>query len=490
MIQLLCGDVRAMCRTLQPESVHCVVTSIPYLGLRVYGTAPQVWGGRPDCSHRWSEPLPARRARWGDPDTLSDKQASNRGSAANVAALEASTGRFCQDCGAWVGELGSEPTVSLFVEHIVEVFREVRRVLRRDGVLWLNIGDSYCTSAAGNTKPLVDEDGAFQRLQGRQRAATGEDPLRRSVDWSADRIKSKDLCLVPYRLAIALQDDGWWVRADVIWEKPNPLPESVKDRPVTKDKEYVLMLTRSADYFYDTEAVRQPAAGANGSTPNGWDTAPGAHGTIHRASLPRASKRAVGPTKKYDHAGRNSTDGRQKPHAGGREEYDSERVLYATRHLRSVWKITPQPYKGAHFATFPEKLVELPILASTSERGCCAICGAPWRRLKEPTPEYAALFGSNDGADAERHEKGYRKHSPAVSADYRTTGWRPTCDCHPAMAGEPVPCVVMDPFAGSGTTGAVAQRLGRDFIGIELNPEYLELARERIEGKAAPAEVA
>jgi DNA modification methylase len=455
-VTLLRGHVIAALRSIPAGSVHCVMTSPPYLGLRVYGTVPQVWGGDPECAHAWGGLEPPRRSRWGDLDTLSEKQASNRGSASNVEALTASTGQFCQLCHAWRGELGSEPTVSLFIAHLVEVFREVRRVLRPDGVLWINIADSYCSSPAGNVAPVQDADGAYARKHARMRAATGEDAMRRPVDFGADRIKPKDLCLVPQRLAVAMQEDGWYVRADCLWHKPNPLPESVPDRPMTKDHEYVWMFTPTAQNYWDDVAVREPAAPDSARPskhrPRGeWKSRKA--GQYHECSAEQAAATL---------------------HSGS-----------DTRRRRSIWTIPTQAVAGCHFATYPEKLVETPILGSTSAHGVCGLCGAPWERVSEPTPEYAACFGSNTGADAERAEKGYQKRSPAVCASYVTTGWKPSCDCHPAFAGEPVPATVLDIFNGSGTTGVVALRHGRRYIGIDLNADYLELAKQRL-GVATP----
>lgn len=511
---LLHGHVLDVLRTLPAESVHCVVTSPPYWGLRAYGTPPQVWGGDRSCEHAWGVELPGKRSRWGDLDTLSDKQKSNRGSASMVEALEAPGGAFCRRCGAWRGELGLEPTLGLFVAHLVEVFREVRRVLRRDGTCWVNMGDCYAGTPNGKSAAEYKSEGVDDRtFRDKPFATTG------------NGLKPKDLCLMPARVAIALQDDGWWVRSDIIWHKPNPLPESITDRP-TKSHEYVYLLAKSEEYFYDHEAVKEPAAGANLHTPNGWDTDEGRHGTIHRA--PRREMRPVGRTVKAEPDARNSADGRSKPHSAARRGHASGAIVpYAdnrqsrhgveipadgpTRSRRTVWTIATQSYRDAHFATYPEKLVEPCILAGTSARGACGLCGAPWERITQKGDvdlEWQRACGGD--AEGEYHGKTVKPlpgwHNgqggnlalsgitPAAVQDPSavkarilegmrptiTLGWRPTCACHPAFAGDPVPCRVLDPFNGSGTTGVVALREGRDYIGVELQPEYLGLARKRL----------
>lgn len=467
---LLQGDVRAMLRSLPAESVHACVTSPPYLGLRLYGTPPQVWGGRAGCCHSWGTPEPPRRQRWGDLESLSGIQRTYRGAESNVAAMSMPTGQFCQHCPAWLGELGSEPTVGLYIEHLVDVFREVRRVLRRDGVLWVNIGDSYCSTPAGNKGPIRDDDGNFARRHARMRAATGEDAMRRPVDWKADGIKPKDMCLAPARLAIAMQEDGWYVRCDGIWHKPNGGTESVDDRPSNKDKEYLWMFTPGPDNFWDDEAVREPATS-------------------------KTHKRHWGSAKKVDPNGRNGNDGRAKPYSAQRAEAPLERVASSTRRLRSVWRIPTQCFPGAHFATFAERLVEPCVLSSTSAHGVCGLCGAPWARvveLGEPDRDHQQACGG-DG-NGEYHGTATKDFNGAGAEDAsakkarilegmrerRTVAWRPACDCHPLMAGDVQPATVLDPFCGSGTTGVVALRHGRSFVGIDLSADYLDLARKRI----------
>jgi DNA modification methylase len=368
------GDALTRLRELPDASVHCCVTSPPYWGLRDYGDE---------------------------------------------------------------GQLGLEPTPEAYVARLVEVFREVRRVLREDGTCWLNLGDSY--NAAGR-------EGHGTRIGYKQQtnraSASGTDSNRPT----AHGLKPKDLVGIPWRVAFALQADGRWLRSDIIWHKPNPMPESVTDRP-TKAHEYVFLLSKSERYHYDADAIAEPS--------------------IHE-----------GRVVEYDGTQKMArVDGeRQRTTIGG--PGGSQRVVVgATRNRRSVWSITTRPFPGAHFAVFPPELPDLCIRAGTSERGCCAECGAPWERVVERTAE---VDPSANGSRFDRGKTGARDGGERTQDGerYRTValGWAPTCD----HDGRAVPCTVLDPFAGSGTTGVVALQLGRSFVGIELNPEYVEMARRRI----------
>ena len=253
------GDVRQLLAELPESSVDCCVTSPPYWGLRDYGIPPQVWGGDPGCRHDWNrmeggrgkEVLPFEDSALRSPVSAKD---------GHRAATE--EGSFCSRCGAWRGHLGLEPTPDLYVEHMVDVFREVRRVLKPSGTLWLNLGDCYNAGTTARRQPSLDRVGYWQ--------AAGSMGDRRV---KADGLKPKDLVGIPWRVALALQSDGWYLRADIVWAKPNPMPESISDRP-TRAHEYVFLLSRSARYFYDAEAIREPAVSTAMKTPSGWDTSP------------------------------------------------------------------------------------------------------------------------------------------------------------------------------------------------------------------------
>ena len=364
-VRILTGDCRELLKGLPDESVHCVVTSPPYWGLRDYGT----------------------------------------GSAG----------------------IGLEETMVEHLRACVEVFSEVRRVLRADGTLWLNYGDAYAGSwgaqGRGDKRSEMEIGG---RIKGGNRKSLSETQIiahpKRLQTGSRERhgLKAKDLMGLPWRIAFALQDDGWWLRSDIIWHKPNPMPESITDRP-TKSHEYVFLLTKSERYAYDADAIREgrtsdeDANGFRGGSyvegepgprkvtgnkrikiHGGWDTGPGGHGTINRQGRTSAQYRDVG-------VGSNARPSKGAPNEVGADG----------RNARSVWTIATEAYPEAHFATFPTALAE--------------------RCIK---------------------------------------------------AGCPAGGVVLDPFGGAGTVGLVADRLQRDAILIELNPEYAAMAERRIRGDA------
>ena len=560
------GDAIEVLRGMEPESVHCVVTSPPYWGLRSYGVD---------------------------------------------------------------GAYGLEPTLEEYIERMVEVFREVRRVLRKDGTVWLNLGDAYTASLKGN-------------LNGQDKSGLTSTRTQKHSPPGISKLgngrKPKDLIGLPWRVAFALQNDGvadlkaleviervrtgildeyrerdgtppdrvlatlerldaeyaeakggsWWLRSDICWAKPNPMPESVTDRP-TRAHEYVFLLTKSGsptywthrddpgmrrepkpdyryihkesreellglpvgadpdqwrrvnlwrghDYFYDADAIREPLAEssiARISQPSFWDQEGGPKD--HRNGInPNRSARqtlenlARKPDKQRGHSRR---------HAGFDDRWDAmskgeQQAMGANK--RDVWTIATQGYPGAHFATYPEKLVEPCILAGTSERGVCGVTGGPWERVVEPTEDYKKALDEAKGKKwyASLTNNTHGNKDLSTTANYQTLGWQPTCGAPwervverqrlhngspmsigawPSVPGghrigpegdghwryetkvttlgwqpacghdsEPVPAVVLDPFCGSGTTGVVALRHGRSFVGIELNPEYVEMARERI----------
>lgn len=361
------------------------------------------------------------------------------------------------------GQIGLEKTPEAYVERMVEVFREIRRVLRNDGTVWLNLGDSYCPDH-GQKRHTTNEGKENWGIQANTVGSRARDSRGPS-----GHLKPKDLVGIPWKVAFALQEDGWYLRSDVIWAKSSCMPEAVKDRP-TKAHEYVFLLTKSPYYFYDQEAIRE-----------GLTMKP------QRRLKQRDSERdrAMRPDKKYLYE--LSDEPIQQGNPGGRNK-------------RTVWNVNPRPYKGAHFATWPPELVEPMILAGTSECGACPACGAPWERVVtkgEPDEEHKKLCGADKSGgyqgQAIKDYEGTKAENPSdvkrrilEGLRKKTYRWEPSCECgsHPTAR-----CVVLDPFSGSATTGMVALRLGRDYIGIDINAEYLPLARARLIDRPAPETV-
>ena len=354
------------------------------------------------------------------------------------------------------GQIGLEETIEEFVQNLVEVFREVWRVLRDDGTCWVNLGDSY----SGNTTP----GGGDPTIKIRNIGGNGY----RKKEVPAG-LKLKDLMGIPWRVAFALQADGWYLRSDIIWHKPNPMPESVQDRP-TSAHEYIFLLSKSRQYYYDAEVIKEkgkysteegkaraqenhksaPTARKNGirqRKPAGWDTRQGSHGSFHG-------------------------EGRAQD-----IEYTETNSL--TKNKRTVWTVPTSGYSGAHFATFPPRLIEPCILAGCPEK-VCPVCGAPFESVIEK--------GNLISTDGTRDDYKLKKQSDDTRIKGRSDGWVPNHFVEKKITGykatcehreTPVPGIVLDPFFGSGTTGEVATKHHRRFVGLELNPDYCRMAQRR-----------
>jgi DNA modification methylase len=393
---------RADVLPLADGSVHCIATSPPYYALRDYPGEPLDW---PAVSY---SPMPG------------------------LPPIEAP---------AMKCKLGLERTPEAFVAHLVHCFREFRRVLRDDGTCWVNLGDSYSSGGMGPGS-------------GKQLTNVGANMPARKPPAG---LKPKNLLGIPWRVAFALQADGWVMRSDIvcdiIWAKPNPMPESVTDRP-SKAHEYVFLLGKTPRYYYDQQATkrkasREPHAGQ-------WKE-PELYGT--------------GPMDRGGH--------------GQRDQPDRIWASDGSSNMRSVLWIATQPTPDAHFATWAEALVTPMILAGTSKRGCCPACGAQYVRVveRDRQPTRPGVDNKINRASAQE-DSPYNDHHGMVVGNRdpkrhvtktKTTGWKASCSCN---AGAPVPSKVLDPFCGSGTTGKVAALHGRDFIGVDLNREYLDSIAE------------
>ena len=359
-------------------------------------------------------------------------------------------------------EIGQEDTVEGYVQKMVEVFREVRRILRPDGTVWLNLGDSYMSAKGCSPPPQTLGKGA---ADGQPKDFVP--PNRKDQKG----LKDKDLIGIPWRVAFALQADGWYLRQDIVWSKPNPMPESVTDR-CTKSHEYIFLLSKKKHYYFDHEVIREPAALTTharllrgvSDTHKNVDGAPGQ--PPHSMNKPRKNARAFGAKVQ---------EGTKRGDVG------NTFVDTGKRNKRSVWTITTKPFRGAHFATYPKDLIEPCVLAGTSEHGCCSKCGAPWERQVESTRIARNELPPEDPRYRPNTYKGaYGEINGKGDAGYNSTktlGWAASCKCKDA---EIVPCTVFDPFTGSGTTAVVALQHGRNYIGTELNPQYIKIAESRI----------
>lgn len=604
---LLQGHVLDILRDWPAEFFNCCVTSPPYWGLRDYKTEPQVWGGESGCQHEWVEETVSGELRTGLGLAKLGEQYRGGGHKQGTLGRVTNTRGSCVKCGAWRGHLGGEPTPEMYVGHLVEIFREVRRVLRADGTLFLNLGDSFfggknpirsrqpsrapaCgnddTGSADSPEPGFvcldlcdgcravfenrtthntylpsassphDRTDRDNERSGSASASFGAAPLgvRESTIFESSRLpledcrhcsncgvclsvlrssscddslcarrvsypgtngtippprlldsrigndlsssaypycttsylKHKDLVGIPWRVAFALQADGWWLRSDIIWAKPNPMPESVTDRP-TKSHEYLFLLSKSERYFYNAEAVKEDAA---------------------EPIRVRWGERFGGTT---GHTVRHSPGSL----AEGPREF---------RNRRSVWTIATHPYKGAHFATFPPELARTCLLAGCPQEGKSCDCDeliftplgsgssddptletgrAGMNRPRRPNEGSRPITRREQQSYAAQMKKSPHRDEMAMAAGaafahYIRTDEAGARPLPPNLLEqwlvlrwlvEPEPCrhgcsgtgIVLDPFVGSGTTVMVATQLGMDAVGIDLNPDYILMAEHRVE---------
>lgn len=391
------GDCRDVLPTLPERSVQMVVTSPPYYALRSYLRADDPNKAR----EIGAEPAP--------------------------------------DCLAWARQ--EPPCGRCYVCTMRQVFGAVWRVLRDDGVLWLNLGDSYTGSGKGGN-PADSPYAGFWGNQERERAAQ---PAGKPETLG---LGGKQLLGIPWRVALALQADGWVLRSDVVWAKGNPMPESVQDRP-TRSHEYVFLLSKQPRYFYDADAIKEQA-------------------TWHRTNNPEWQHQRAETNAQKHPTNRNGK-------SAGFTQWSTEQG----RNARTVWHINTTPYPGSHFAVFPEALAERCVRAGSAAQAC-PTCGAAWVRVVERTEELdASAKGSRFDAGKTGVNGGGR-----VQAGERyvkvPAGFSPACACEGNDGS--ARSVVLDPFGGSGTTGRVAERLGRDAVLIELNADYAALHDERLNG--------
>ena len=376
--EIICGDCLDVMRDWPDESVDCCVTSPPYWGLRDYGVD---------------------------------------------------------------GQLGLEETPEEYVAKMVEIFQEVKRVLKPAGTLWLNLGDSYNSGTAGSRDPE-----RWPKQSRNDHVPQTKPP--------AGNLKHKDLCGIPWRVAFALQADGWYLRQDIIWHKPNPMPESVRDR-CTKAHEYIFLLTKKPRYYYDSEAIKEP------------------------------SKDPADDLRRVKQAQENN----YKKHTGLDKDISSfeawstkdPQLNLSGRNKRSVWTVTTKPYAEAHFATFPPDLITPCILAGCPKE-VCKKCGKGRERIVKRSGGTTGESWHDHDDDIGKGIVQTRGGVPLSTAKTRkekenpykveTTGWT-DCGCGAGFE----PGIVFDPFMGSGTVAEVAVKTGRNYVGCELNQEYIDLGR-------------
>lgn len=363
-------------------------------------------------------------------------------------------------------EIGLEETPELYVAKMVEVFTEVNRVLKNEGTLWLNIGDSYAGGGGGN----YNKNGISQA--GGQHITN----IRNNSNWLKNNaLKPKDLIGIPWMVAFALRSLGYYLRQDIIWAKPNPMPESVTDR-CTKSHEYIFLLTKSPKYYYDYEAIKTEISDTtikrlmqDTRWQQGSDRVPG---------KTNGNMKAVGTLRKgYEHRG--TGDKKLGSHSGNYAA-DGSIIGGGMANKKSVWTVTTMPYSEAHFATFPERLIIDCIKAGCPEF-VCNKCGKAREKIIDTIPGVSKDCPKTISAHEARGGVGKpsgtvgKSGSGRTDSSYEITGYT-NCGCNEGFT----PGIVLDPFMGAGTTGLVARKLNRNFVGFELNAEYVKIAEKRM----------
>lgn len=565
------GDSLEVLKTFPNESINCVMTSPPYWALRDYQIKDDIiWGGNKDCEHIFQEQ--ETTLHYGESSKQSEDKLLNKNSNPENKDHQKMKSGFCSKCNAWKGQLGLEPTFDLYIKHLCDIFDEVKRVLRKDGTCWINLGDTYASTPAGNKEIKFEGDGVYGRLMKRHTNNGEEEVTPKPKEYG---LPNKSLCNIPARFSIEMQNRGWILRNVIIWHKPNCMPSSVKDR-FTVDFEYIFFFVKNKKYFFETqyENLADSSLKDNrldkGLVPHkkgksfdkelfeknsmdkklfhkqdlvGNPTYTGFNKRWQEREIPYSVQprdkdfveyRNLPDLKEfsnYINSARKELEvsieeveeqfGNQKPHHWFNAEsypspedykilksklelddtYDEQMLETFTkssekqyaimgtsinscgRNKRTVWRICPQPFKESHFAVYPEELCEIPIRAGCPEF-ICNKCGKPREKILEPTEEYKKILEKNkiNGVNSSERRKqamqlgnAFYENKIKTNADYVSKGYT-SCSCNEGFHSG----IILDPFFGAGTTGLVALKQNKGFIGIELNPKYIEIAERRL----------
>jgi DNA modification methylase len=506
--RILLGNSSDLLEKLPEESIQTCITSPPYFNLRAYDGDPKIFDVGPptaekekktDCSHKWTKapPFTTKTGKQGSTETTKNlKLVKSMG--------KPEPGMFCVHCDAFFGFLGLEPTPELYIKHLVQIFRAVWRVLRKDGTLWVNIADSYASSPGGYWKSGDCFDKEYRKYQ------HGTRQKRQLSGY-----KPKDLIGIPHMLVTALRNDGWWWRSTVIWYRSNAMPDSAKDRPTT-DFEYVFLLAKNGakpsfwthrdgygsrtkpkpDYRWKdmlvgdevetepvgdwrTEVFADPDMVVTHRRWKRFNLWRGHAYYYDNESIKEPAVRSGDIQTFGSEKGRQYTPEASDPNfRNGNEQWGREVAVGATRNKRCVWDIPTKGFPGAHFAVFPETFVEPMILAGSSEKAC-PVCGAAFLPRKEKVGEFQRRWGkgNQDGSP-------YRNQG-SMQAIYADKGLQPTCAC-PENDGSGA-SIVLDPFSGSGTTCMVAKQKHRHWVGMDASQKYVTMSEKRV-GDAEPEE--
>lgn len=488
--KILQGHVLDKLQQIPSKFIDMCITSPPYWALRDYKSTPIIWDSSIECDHELKKEKtkniqlqagnPEFRRPWRDQASsafteessslMHENRNNQQGTQKKVNENKTGTtwikkyenipGGFCVLCGAWKGQLGLEPTFKLYLDHLFQIFEECHRVLKKTGSLWVNLGDTYY--GGGQSQGHTSESTNFG-IKTENRSYVSKPQARGKLN----DIKNKSLVGIPDRFKIGMIDRGWICRNDIIWHKPNPIPSSAKDR-FTVDYERLFFFTKEKKYHFETQYE-----------PNSPDNVKDILNRIRRGNL---NYRKENSESKYLKEAHN----KQYEQGLHNTPRDIGTNLALGRIKRTIWKIPTQPFSGSHFAVFPEELIKTPIFA-TCPKKICTQCQQPRVKIYDEPIITNTRLGFETGEDnplsktgsveyphQSLHNSDISKYRQKVTRSNYT--WS-TCNC---SSPEYKPGIVLDPFFGRGTTGKVAYQLGRDYIGIELNKEYIELAEKFI----------
>jgi len=429
--KILCGDVREVLKKLPDECIDMSVTSPPYWALRNYHKEGVIWGGDENCEHEWNIKETEIVTGYSDKSTIIRNRTEKY-----AGQIQKSEVGFCKKCGAWRGQLGLESNMEDYVNHLCDVFDEVKRVLKPEGTCWVNIGDTYAGSGCKLPHHKIEGGKHLQQVLG------GAEPKEKPA-WT---VLDKSLCGIPFRFSLEMARRGWGLRNTIIWEKINQIPSSAKDR-FTVNFEYLFFFFKKKDYYFEQqfESYEEPLKRWGGEVikaknQSEWDTGTGQK-TFRDRNL--------------------------RPNLQGRNK-------------RTTWAINTQPLAENHFAAFPEKLIETPIKAGCPEF-ICKKCGEKRKKVykeirintRPGKNTGTAKSGNKDDPNSGLHKSDWSKYRQLTT---RVEEGYTKCKCNAGFESG----IVLDPFIGSGTTAISARKLGRDWVGIEINEEYCQMAKKRI----------
>ncbi len=452
-IKIYNSDIMPTLKEMADESIDCAITSPPYWALRDYGIEPSIWDGAVGCQHKFPKDS-IKRIR-GDVKNFTNKPIVGSNANEYQSPIQ-NNGAFCSRCGAWRGSLGLEPTFELYIKHLCDIFDEIKRVLKKSGTCWVNLGDTY-----GGSWSNYGARNCHQRKRNTHKYIRyGSMPK----NWKPPTIylPQKSLVQIPSRFSIEMTNRGWVLRNEIIWHKPNCMPSSVRDR-FTVDFEKIFFFVKDKKYWFERQ----------------FETI--AESTIGRGPVDFGGKK-----------GREYKPEKNDPnYRGGNEQwgrtFDYKKSCEHGHNKRCVWRICPKPFKEAHFAVFPEKLVETPIKAGCPEF-VCNKCEKPREKIykREQIPRQN-VYNGNKFKDQKKNMS-HKRIQMMVTAG-RKAGLdhdnpmppqkfikHTSCKCKAGFSGG----VVLDPFMGSGTVAVVAKRLNRQFIGIDIKKDYCKMAIKRI----------